>query len=57
MMTFYLGKEIKRYQKRFKTLVEHFMNRAGDSSNSAIFRYIVDLLYDEILSLNNKEGK
>ena len=59
MMTFYLGKEIKRYEKKFKSLIEHFMNKAGSSSNSAIFRYIVDILYDEISKVkeNNKVAK
>lgn len=49
MMTFYLGKEIKEYLRKFKELKVEFMSRAGDSSNSAIFRFIVDILYDDML--------
>jgi len=49
MMTFYLGTEIKEYQKKFKALKKKFMAAAGDSSNSAIFRHIIDILYKEAI--------
>jgi len=55
MMTFYLGTEIKEYQRKFKELKKEFMNRAGDSSNSAIFRFIVDVLHDDMLKRKEKK--
>ena len=57
MMTFYLGKEIKEYIEKFKELKIEFMNKAGDSSNSAIFRFIVDILYKDLMKRREKEAK
>lgn len=48
MMTFYLGKEYHKYEKKFKDLKIEFMNRAGGSSNAAIFRYIIDVLHKDL---------
>jgi hypothetical protein len=53
-MVFYLGKEIKLYEQKFNELKIKYMNKAGDSSNSAIFRYIVDVLYKDIKRKENK---
>ena len=54
-LTFYLGDEVKEYKRKFKELVKYFMNKIGDSSNSAIFRHIVDVLYKQAVKHNKKE--
>lgn len=57
MMTFYLGIEVALYKKKFQTLKEHFRKDAPGSSNAAIFRHIVDILYTEIERVNTKNNK
>ena len=57
MMTFYLGKEITIYEKRYKKIVEHYKSEVKTASNSEIFRHVVDLLYDAIMKNNKKEAK
>ncbi|MFW9874485.1 MAG: hypothetical protein ACFFG0_15370 [Candidatus Thorarchaeota archaeon] len=55
MMSFYLGKEVKKYHKKFEVIKEHYMPQVHKSSNAAIFRHIVDVLYNEINRVNGKE--
>lgn len=57
MMTFYLGKEYRLYEEKFKAIIEHYKPEVNTGSNSEIFRHIVDVLYSEITRLNNKTKK
>ena len=57
MMTIYLGKEYHKYSKKFNDLKEEFMSRAGSSSNAAIFRFIIDVLHDDLEKRKAKARK
>lgn len=61
MMTFYIGREIKRYQKMWKELSHYFskeMELKGLDTNSkaAVFRYMVDKLYHELNNSKKEAG-
>ena len=57
MMTFYLGKEIALYEKKFAAIINHYKPDVKNATNSEIFRHVVDLLYDAIMKNNKKEAK
>lgn len=53
MMTFYIGEEIKRYRKMWKSLAYHFskemeLKGLDPHSQAAVFRYMVDKIYHEL---------
>lgn len=54
MMTFYLGKEYKLYEDKFKTIIKHYKPEVKTGSKSEIFRHILDVLYTEITRINKK---
>lgn len=54
-MTFYLGKELKLYREKFNELRIHYLRETGKGSSSAVFRHIVDELYDALNNINGKK--
>lgn len=49
-MTFYLGQESKDIRKKFEKIKRYYSNHLNQGySNSDCFRFIVNLLYNEIL--------
>jgi len=51
-ITFYLGPDYKVIRKKFETIKRHYAKQLGRNySNSDCFRYIVNLLYKEIMRL------
>lgn len=59
-MTFYIGEEIKRYKKMWKALSHYFskemeLKGLDTRSKAAVFRYMVDKLYNELNDSKKKE--
>ena len=59
MMTFYIGKEMKAYEKKWRAISHYFaremeLKGLDTTSKAAVFRYMVDKLYH---SLNNSKKK
>ena len=51
-MTFYLGKEYKNIRDKFEKVKRHYAKQLDKNySNSDLFRFIVNLLYDGIKRL------
>lgn len=51
-ITFYLGKEYKSIHKKFDVIKKHYAKQLNKNySNSDLFRFIVNLLYNEIVRL------
>ena len=57
MMTFYLGKEYKLYEKKYETVYDHYKYDIKNPNLSSVFGHIIDILYKEITRVNNKNGK
>lgn len=54
-MTFYLGPDYKDIRKKFERIKKHYAFRLGQGySNSDCFRLIVNILYEEIMRVENK---
>lgn len=60
MMTFYVGKDYRIYEKKWKDVSLYFsqemeLKGLDTRSKAAVFRYLIDKLWDELNKNNNKE--
>lgn len=60
MMTFYIGKEMKAYEKKWRAISHYFakemeLKGLDPYSKAAVFRYMVDKLYKKLNDSRKKE--
>lgn len=47
-MTFYIGKDYRKYEKKFAIIKKFIQNKLKRNSNAEAFRWIIDEMYKSV---------
>lgn len=53
-MTFYIGKDYRKYEKKFAKIKDFIKNKLKRNSNAEAFRWIIDEMHKEVTRKNEE---